>query len=685
MPRLNATQDNYSFTVATPLEFNKLLFHRMEGSEQLGRLFDYELSMLSSDPDIELNDMLGQNVTVRSLNYEGKERFFNGYVSRFSLVGMHGEYYLYQASVRPWLWFLTLTSDCRIFQEKTVPDIIKEVFSENGFNDFEESFSNSYRTWTYCVQYRETDFNFISRLMEQEGIYYYFKHENGRHILVMTDSIGGHETIPGYEEVPYYPPEETDRRVRDYISNWRLTHEVLPGSYALNDFDFEKPKTDLRVSSIKMRSHQQDSFEVYDYPGEYAETDDGQSYVRTRLEALQSQYEVVNGSGNVAGLLTGCLFNLTDYGREDQNREYLVVASNYELGPQDYESKVSDASTGFHFSFKAIDSQESFRPARTTPKPVVQGPQTAIVVGPKDEELHTDEYGRVKVKFHWDRYSNADENSSCWVRVAQVWAGKRWGGMWIPRIGQEVIVEFLEGDPDRPIITGRVYNAECMPPYELPTNATISGVKSNSSKGGGGFNELRFEDKKDEEQIFINAQKNLDMRVKNDRFETIGHDRSLVIENDKKEHVKNERHEKVDNHHKESIGADRNLKVTGKEAKEVGDSLSLKVGGDVIEEFGAKHSEQVSSDYYLKATNIVIEATTNVTVKVGQSYIAIESGGIKIGTTGTIELEATSTLSAKGTAGVTVESPATTEVKGSMTTVSGDGVLTLEGGLVKIN
>jgi type VI secretion system secreted protein VgrG len=336
-------------------------------------------------------------------------------------------------------------------------------------------------------------------------------------------------------------------------------------------------------------------------------------------------------------------------------------------------------------SFTAIDSAQPFRTSRITPKPVVQGPQTAMVVGPKGEEIHTDKHGRVKVQFHWDREGAADENSSCFVRVSQAWAGKNWGAIALPRIGQEVIVDFLEGDPDHPIITGRVYNEINKPPYDLPNKATISTFKTNSSKGGEGFNEFRFEDKKGEEQIFIHAEKNMDIRVKNDRFETIGHDRNLVVENDKKEHIKNERHEQVDSHHMEKIGADRNLKVEGKEAKEVTGSLSLKVGDDVIQEFGANHSEQVSGDCYLKASNIIIESTTNVTMKVGQSYIAIESGGIKIGTTGTIELEATSTLSAKGTAGVTIESPATTEVKGSMTTVSGDGVLTLEGGLVKIN
>jgi type VI secretion system secreted protein VgrG len=687
MARIQATQENRPFVVETTLGKDVLVFHRMSAIEQLGRLFEYEIELLSNDANIEIDDVLGQNITVQYVRYDNELRYFNGYVSRFSQGGMHGELYVYYATLKPWLWFLTRTSDCRIFQEKSVPEIIEQIFQEAGFSDFDRQLLlGDYRTWEYCVQYRETDFNFISRLMEQEGIYYYFKHENGKHTMILADAESSHDPIPGYEDVPYYPYQETSRRERDYIHDWSVTKEIQPGGYALNDFDFENPQTCLQVKSSVNRNHAQAGFELYDYPGEFHESSDGEYYARVRIDEQQAQHEIVKGMGNVGGLSAGCLFNLSNYKREDQNREYLVTSASYELGPQEYESTSSGGDeSGFFCSFMAIDSKVQFRAQRTTPKPVVQGPQTAIVVGKSGEEIWTDKYGRVKVQFHWDRHGISDENSSCWVRVAQLWAGKGWGGINIPRIGQEVIVEFLEGDPDRPIITGRVYNGVNSTPYKLPDHKTKSAMKSNSSIGGGGFNEIRFEDKKSEEQIYLHAEKNIDLRVKNDRFESIGHDRSLVVENDKKEHIKNERHEQVDSHHMEKIGADRNLKVEGKEAKEIVGSLSLKVSDDVIEEFAANHSEQVAGDYYIKASNIVIEGTTNVTVKVGQSYLAIEAGGIKIGTTGSIELEATSTLTAKGTAGVTIESPATTDVKGTMTTVSGDAVLTLEGGLVKIN
>jgi type VI secretion system secreted protein VgrG len=316
--------------------------------------------------------------------------------------------------------------------------------------------------------------------MEQEGMYYYFKHEDGKHTLVLSDSISAHETESGYEEVPYYPPEESERRERDHISDWSLNQVIQPGMYTLNDYDFKKPRANLEVKSSVSREHDQAEFEIYDYPGEYKESGDGEGYVRARIEELQAQYEEVQGQGNVAGLCAGCLFKLTNYPREDQNREYLVTAANYNLGPQEYESAFAGGSGSiFSCGFTAIDKKQAFRAPRVTPKPIVQGPQTATVVGKAGEAIWTDKYGRVKVQFHWDRYGKEDENSSSWIRVSQNRAGKGWGESYIPHVGQEVIVSFLEGDPDRPIVTGRVYNADNMPPLELPANKTKTAMRDH--------------------------------------------------------------------------------------------------------------------------------------------------------------------------------------------------------------
>jgi type VI secretion system secreted protein VgrG len=683
------TQKHRELAIGTPLGEDVLLLIRMSGTEQLGRPFEYQLELASEDHQIKAEDIIGQNVTIRFTISNGEIRYFNGYVSRFIHIPSSGKFAQYQATIVPWLWFLTRTADCRIFKEMTVPDIIKEIFSEKGFTDIKDALNGSYRTWENCVQYRESDFNFVSRLMEQEGIYYFFKHEDGKHSLILADSYSAHSPYPGYDELVYHPSDK-GTSPEECVSEWMIETSLQSGSYALKDFDFKKSQSDLQTRSKMPRNHASSEFEIYDYPGEYTETSDGNEYTKKRIEELRAQYEVITVGSDSRGICTGCLFQLVNHTRDDQNREYLITSTNYKIDAGEFYSE-SQGSGEFFCSceFTTIDSGQQFHSPRLTPKPSIPGPQTAMVVGTKGEEIDTDEFGRVKVQFHWDRYSEADENSSCWIRVAQVWAGKKWGAMYIPRIGQEVIVEFIEGDPDRPIITGRVYNDQTKPPYELPAEKTKSTLKSNSSKGGGGFNEIRFEDKKDSEQIFIHAEKNLDIRVKNDRFETIGTDgvgnRHLVVEQDKEEHVKNDRDETVDNHHKEKIGGDRNLEVVGKEAKKVGGSLSLTVNDDVTEVFKKNHSEQVTNDYYLKGDNLVIEGMTNVTIKVGQSYIAIEAGGIKIGTTGTLELESTGQFSIKGTAGVKVESPATVDVEGTMTTVKGSATLTVEGGLVKIN
>ena len=599
MPKLEATQANRSIVVTSPLGEDVLLFHSMNVNEKLGRLFQFDLDLLSEDPEIKLKDILAQNVTVRYLRPDGEYRYFNGFVNQFSQAGSHGNLFVYRATLRPWFWFLTRTADCRIFQNKTVPDIIKEVFRDEGFSDFEDTLSGSYREWENCVQYRETDFNFISRLMEQEGMYYFFKHEDGKHTLVLSDSISAHETVPGYEEVPYYPPEESERRERDHISDWSLNQIIQPGAYALNDYDFKKPKADLEVKSSVSREHDQSEFEIYDYPGEYKESGDGEGYVRARIEELQSQHEEVQGAGNVAGLMTGCLFKLTNYPRDDQNREYLITSASYNLGPQEYESEGAGASDSiFSCNISAIDKQQAFRAPRITSKPLVQGPQTATVVGKDGEEIWTDKYGRVKVQFHWDRYGEDNENSSCWIRVSHPWAGKNWGAVAIPRIGQEVIVSFIEGDPDQPIITGRVYNDDNMHPYELPANATQSGVKTRSSKQGSpdNFNELRFEDKKGSEEVYIHAEKDQNNVVENNETTSVGNDRSETVGNDETISIGNNRTEDVGNDETITIGNNRTETVGTNETITIGSNRTESVGADETVSIGSSRSVTIGSN-----------------------------------------------------------------------------------------
>lgn len=570
--------------INSPLGPNVLILSEMGGSEELGRLFDYELQLTSDDPAIDLNQLLGKPMSL-SLQLSGMaSRHFHGIVARCSQSVDRGQFASYRVTLRPWLWLLTRTSDCRIFQHLSAPQIIKQVFRDLGFSDFEDALSRSYREREYCVQYRETSFDFVSRLMEEEGIYYFFRHEEARHVLVLADAYGAHQKAPGYESVPFYPPDGQHRE-RDHINDWHLAQEVQSGSMELNDYDFQRPSARIDVRSAMPRPHQAGDYPLYDYPGAYEQTQDGEHYARTRLESLQSLHERVELRGNARGLGSGHLFSLSGFSRQDQNREYLIVAARYYVVQERLETGGGSGSAQFESNLSCIDAQQSYRPVSSTLRPLVKGPQTAVVVGPAGEEIWTDQYGRVKVHFHWDRHDQSNENSSCWIRVSQAWAGKNWGSMQIPRIGQEVIVSFLEGDPDRPIITGRVYNAEQAVPYDLPGNATQSGMKSRSSKGGSpaNFNEIRMEDKRGQEQLYVHAERNMDTVVEQNetlsvgasRVQTVGMLETITIGQDRIRAVRRDDMLKV--------GASKTDSVSTSYLIEVGENLRLVCGKSVIE------------------------------------------------------------------------------------------------------
>ena len=613
--------------IITPLGEGNVILTSLSGNEQLGRLPVYHLSMITHKPWLKSSDLLGKNITVGlQLPSQQELRYFNGYITQFSDAGSaisptwvekskEGRTYSYEATLHPWLWFLTRSSNSRIFQNKTIPQIIDEVCKAYPFSKIDKkNLTGNYGPWENCVQYRETDFNFISRLMEYEGIYYYFDYADGSNTLVLCDSPGTHKATKHYEKIPF--TENADAHVAevDHITDWHISHEVQPGRFTLNDFDFKKPKVSLIGKAAQKHSHDLDNFEFYDYPGEYSEVGDGQQYSKIRLEELHSQYEVVSGSGAVLGIRPGSTFTLTNHPQKDQNKEYLFVGANYSITNNAHES--SGGNSDFHCSFHAITATTPFRPHRATPKPIVQGPQTAIVVGPSGEEIYTDEFGRIKVQFHWDRYNNADENSSCWVRVSQPWAGKEWGGIFIPRVGHEVIIEFLEGDPDCPIVTGCVYNGDAKPPYALPANKTRSGFKTRTYKGGNSnFNEFRFEDKKGEEEIYTHAEHDQVDRVKHDRIEYIGNEEHRIIKKDVLE--------KIEGEHHLAITGDQNVKADG--------SFSFKVGQSWQTKAGQKLAVDAGTEIHLKAGNtIVIEAGTQLTLKVGGNFITIDPSGVTI-------------------------------------------------------
>ena len=591
-------QSTRTVEVTSPLGEDALLFQRMTALEQLSKPFVFDVELLSQDHGITLDRVLGQVFTIRlDLPREGN-RYFSGLVSEFRYRGSSGRYASYQCRLSPWLWFLSRASNCRIFQNKTVPDILRQVFQAHGFSDFDfKKMSASYPRRVYCVQYRETDFNFVSRLMEHEGIHYYFYHERDRHTLVLFDDNANTDRIPNYEEVPFYPPDTARFRERDHISKWALVGEVQSGAVVLRDFDFEKPSANLESRLSQPRKHAIARMEVYDYPGNYTEKANGDSLSKLRLEQCQVVYELAQGQGDVAGLAAGCAFKLTNHPRDDYNREYLVQSTAIEIAAEAYESgsEGGGGEISFACGLTAMDRRSPCRPLRMTPRPTIVGPQTAIVTGPAGEEIWTDKYGRVKVQFHWDRDGQYDENSSCWVRVSHPWAGKNWGAVAIPRIGQEVIVEFLEGDPDQPIITGRVYNAESMPPYGLPGAAVISGVKSNSTKGGGGYNEYVLDDTKGNELIREHGQYDKDSTIEHDLREHVLNSRFRDVTVDETIEIGNNQTYTIGNNQTGTVGVDKTLTIGSNHTETIGTNMTITIGSMLTETVGINYAETVGA------------------------------------------------------------------------------------------
>lgn len=702
----SASQGGSEVRIKTPLGADVLLLQNMTMTEEIGRLFTIDLELLSTQEDIKFEDILGKRIIIEMDLVPDGVRFFNGHITKFSQTGNSGKYAVYQATVRPWLWFLTRTADCRIFNEgQTVPEIVKQICKEQGFTDIDDRLTATYRPWEYCVQYRETDFNFISRLLEQEGIHYYFTHEkDGVHKLVLSDPNSNHDVLPDAANIPYYPPDESVVREEEHISSWYISKQVQPGKYELNEFDFEKPTASLISKSEISREHSVSDYEIYDYPGEYVKTDNGDEYVQARIEELHSQYEQAQGQSDVRVLKTGCLFSLTDYSREDQNREYLIVSATHHVNGDVFDSSGSSGAV-YSNSFSVVESSTPYRAERKTPKPIIQGAQTAIVVGNEGEEIDTDEYGRVWLKFHWDRRKDElGRKFSCPIRVSQIWAGKKWGGIHIPRIGQEVIVEFLEGDPDRPIITGRVYNKDQMPPYDLPKNKTQSGIKSRSSKKGTGsnFNEIRMEDKKGKEQLYIHAEKNQDNIVENDETTSVGHDRTETVGNDETITIKNDRTEDVGNDEDITIGHDRTEKVGRDEDISIGHDRTENVGNDEKITIANDREEKVGKDETISIGNtkcvtigtnkietvgkvISVTAGNEISFSVGNSLLVMKKDG-------TIKLsgkDISITATKKTEMGVgsqnTTHDTKQIESTGAQITSAAIGTHNITGALIKIN
>ena len=654
------TQEHLVGKIDTPLGTDVLLLRGFTGREAISELFSYELDLASERADIDFTTIVGRPA-VLTVHCEGETpRYINGIISGFVQAGADLRLVYYRARLVPWLWLLTQKQDCRIFQEKTVQEIIEQVFTVGGFEDFEFQLEDNHPGREYCVQYRETDFAFVSRLMEDEGISYHFRHDETHHQMVITDQNGGFSASPLRPEIRH---DIGDTSTLDNLHAFELRQDLNPGKYAHTDFNFQDPTDDLFASSNSIvNQFNNETFVVYDYPGKYEDVDVGAGRAKLRMEAAEAEAVRVHGRSGFRELGSGETFQLVGHYRADFSQSYLVTSVNHELSQNlPTEGQVESAGVKYSNAFTCIPESVTLRPPLKTARPVIHGVQTALVVGPSGEELYTESFGRVKVQFHWDRDGSFNEESSCWIRVVQSLAGKRWGATFWPRMAQEVTVDFLEGDPDRPLVTGVVYNGQTMPPHTLPDDQTISGIKTNSSIGGEGFNEFRIEDKKGEEYIFLHAEKDHDVRVKNIQKEWIGATRHKYVEGDAYEKIGGEEHftlvgdqfakfeanqnVEVITDRRAKIGGSENVDVVGGRYDKVGEDLHIavtgarkeKVDGTISREAGEDIQEkasnwgfEASSEIHLKGATVVLEGDSELTIKAGGSFVKLDSSGVAI-------------------------------------------------------
>lgn len=587
------TETARQMELSCPLDPAVLRVRHLSGTERLGQCFEYALTLYSEKSDVEAEKLLGHHASVRLRCGEQPERYFDGIVCQFDTTGRQGGYWTYRMVLRPWLWLLSRNSDCRVFQRATTLDIFHSILEGYSDKELENRLTYTQKPREYCVQYRESDLAFVSRLFEEDGVYYYFKHANGRHTLVLADSSNAHEPISGYEKLGLRRSDD-EKSAKPMVYRWRTAKRIQAGIYTHTDYDFTKPNATLLSQRSDPQEHTNAEAELFDYPGLYSEVATGTDLAAVRMEQIVAAYSVSEGSCDAAGLSAGALFSLTASLRDADNHEYLVTSASYDADSGGFETGSHEASS-FGMAMSAIDSTITFRPPRRTPAPVIVGAQTATVVGPKGNEIWTDKYGRVKVQFHWDRRGKHNEDSSCFVRVAQPWTGSKWGAQFVPRVGQEVTVEFLEGTPDRPLITGMVYNANNPPPFALPSKQTQSGFKTQSTPKGSesDYNELRFDDDKGHEEIHVQAQRDLTMMVKHDSAAEIGHDASW--------HVKN------------------NVSVSVAE----GDH-------DTTVAKGAMRAEVKESLYGVTAKEVAVSASDAITLRVGDVSIRLDKTSITL-------------------------------------------------------
>jgi type VI secretion system secreted protein VgrG len=662
----NFLQENRFLFLETPLGPNKLLLESYTGHEAISELFSFQLELLSEDPKIDFASLLGSKISFGVAGPDNAEkRYIQGIVTAFAQLPSRERVAHYRATVSPSVWKLTRKRQSRIFQQKSVPDILKAVLE--GF-DVTYDLRGDYKPREYCVQYRESDFEFISRLMEEEGIFYFFKQAGDGDKLMLADTPVSHADIPGDSRIVY---DETEGAQRDEtrIFDWQKTQCWDSGKYTLRDHCFELPHNDLEADQeilpdvqVGKVTHKLNvagnspGLEVYDYPGGYAKhhecgsgdnvssdiNGEGKRAAGGGMERIEAAQFVIRGQSNVFDFIPGYRFTLDRHFNGDG--QYVITSVMHSASEGSYYSQGRKEEQD-HFSniFTCLPFALPYRPACSTPKPQVRGCQTAYVVGPSGEEIYTDKYGRIKVQFHWDREGKNDDKSSCWVRVASFWAGKQWGAIHLPRIGQEVVIDFLEGDPDRPIVVGSVYNAENMPPYSLPDNRTQSTLKSRSSKGGAAdnYNEMRFEDKKGSEEVYFQAEKDLNSLVKYDETRKVNHDRKVTIGNDDSKEVGHDLKLTVGNDRTTKIGIDSTTTIGNNNSETIGNSETVKIGSSQSVTIGANQTVTIgASESHTAAAGRTTTIGGSDSTTVAASVTLLAGGGLNITSGGAVSITA---------------------------------------------
>jgi len=537
------SQDRRVAKLTTDLGPNVLVLERFDCREGLGELFEFHVDALSEaergQPPIDFDDLIGNNCCVSIKNYDESVRHFNGVLTEAQWRGTQNIYYAYSLVLRPWLWMLSRVSDCHIFSDKNIPDIIEEIFKKPCYpSAFGRNLSGSYPELEYCVQYRETDLQFVCRLMEEAGIYYFFEHSEPGHKLILADSPSAHERKQGGSKLVYRQLTGTDRRKEEILHTWFAGRRFASGKFALKDYNYMKSNDPLLSERKGHSKYSHADLERYDYPGRFEEKDVGDDYAGFRLEAEQAMDRRCRAVGDAVSCCPGTWMELVEHPENSQNKEYLIVRAEHSFSSNVYRSgSGSGAEEIYSGHYEFLPKKIPFRMPQLTPKPVIHGPQTAKVASkskdPKDTtEIEVDEHGRILVQFHWDReekYEDKKKKNSRWVRIAQVWSGNKWGGIFIPRVGMEVVIEFIDGDPDRPLVTGTVYNDKHEVPFDLPAKKTIAGVKSESSEGGGGYNEFVFDDKTGWELICLHGEKDMLATIKNDVTKNVGNNQTETI------------------------------------------------------------------------------------------------------------------------------------------------------------